>query len=159
MAITLTCLQSRGTIFCWTNLLNKFNKRRLAETGRCFNKLNLILSGPGALLLQERSAIENSVIENAESIPKLPADASQTIFCAGTESGHTFLAKSKIHRLEYSTLSLVTLRFRIRLAVFQRVLIAVSRDRPSTNRATNAHASWLLVSFGTYFPKHCTVRD
>ena len=131
MAITRTCLQSRGTIFCSRNLLNKFNKRQ-AETGRCFNKLNLILSGPGALLLQEKSASETSFIEISESIALFPADASQTIFCAGTESGHTFLAKSSIQRFKCSTLSLVTIRFRNRLAVFHRVLIAVSRERPST---------------------------
>ena len=156
MAITLTCLQSRGTIFCSTNLLNKFNKRRFAETGRCFNKLNVILSGPGALLLQERSAIENSVIENSESIPKLSADTSRTIFCAGTESGHTFLAKSKIHRLEYSTRDHYDFAFAWPCS---KECSSLFRAKDLLRTDAKTRASWLLVSYGTYSPDRCTARS
>ena len=134
MAITFTCLQSCGTMFCSRNLLNKFNKRLLALPGRFFNKLNLILSNPGALLLQDRRATENSAIVKGDSIASWPGDASRTIFCSGTESGHTFLAKSNIHLLEDSSLSLTVTRFRILRAVFQRVLIDVSLDVSFTNR-------------------------
>ena len=129
--MTFTRLHSSGTIFCSTRALNRFNNRFLAASGRFFNKLNLILSGPGAELLQQSRAMEKSAIENRGS--RSSDDTSHKTSCTGTESGHTFLAKSKIHRSEHLVSSFDADRLRILLATFQRVLIELSLERFSTN--------------------------
>ena len=89
-----------------TKELYRLSNRLLAISGRFFRRLNLIISLPGAELFDERSAIDNSSIVNGSSREPLLRAVSRKVGCAGTESGQTFLAKSNIHRGEYSSLSL-----------------------------------------------------
>ena len=131
MATTRTCRHSCGMIFCSMNMLNRVNSRCLATSGRFFSRLNLILSGPGAVLLHDNRAIENSMIVKG-GLGSLP---STTLYdgCVGTESGHTFLAKSNIHLSDFSTLSFGMEPLRMALATRHRVLMEVSAGSPSTN--------------------------
>ena len=111
--------------------LNKSSKRLFAISGRFFRRLNLIISLPGEELFDERRAIENSSIVNGLSREPPLGDVSRRICSAGTESGQTFFAKSNIHRLEYSSLSLENERLRMLRATLHMVLNEVSRESSS----------------------------